>query len=130
MFGRFIGSSVDIVPLNRACAGSPSCSVTAVLSDVFPEFDIGVVGGGGLLPVLSGGTQVKLALLNPPMSESHIIFVAPMLSSLSKYMRGNGLVGTCRPLREAASVHGMLPIPFGAKYLHVHSYYCLPFKLC
>lgn len=99
MFGRFCGSSVDIVPLNRACAGSPSCSVIDVLSDFSSKLDVVVLDDVELLLFLSGGTQVKLAVLNPPMSESHMIFVAPMLSSLSKYMRGNGFVGTWRPLK-------------------------------
>lgn len=123
---------MDIVPLNKACAGSPSCCAIAVLSDDDDDgFDakVVVVEDIELLLFRCGGTHVKLALLNPPISESHIIFVAPMLSSLSKYMRGNGLVGTCRPFAETLSVHGRSDVESGAMYLHVYSYDGLSFEL-
>lgn len=107
MLGRLGGSSVDIVPWKSACAGSPSCSATAVLSDPFSSLELR--DGVELLLFLSAGTQVKLALLKPPISESHMIFVAPMLSFLSKYMSGKGLVGTCRPFfaQECVSPYSM-----------------------
>ena len=87
--GLLGGSSVLILPLNKTCDGSCPSS----FSTLFPMIPCSCV----LSLCGRPSWNVRLALLKPPISASHMTLHRSMLSDESNCMSGRGFCGTCSP---------------------------------